>query len=522
MIEQPLFCAIDAGTSGVKVGLVDLTGRLVKVASRSYGVSYPRPDWVEQSVEELFNAECEALHELLHGIDPSTIAAVCCSSQRATFLGVEQGRPYRQYIGWQDQRGLTDCEEGRALIGDAEFHRRTGLAIDSVASWSKMRWLQRSEDQPDCFMTHQSMLLQQLGVQENLCSPSEASYVGLFDVRDGTWDEDLCRRLGFDSATLPTVVASGTTVGEVANTRVIDAGLPAGTPVVMGGGDLQLGVLGVGATEPGIVASGIGTGGHCVTTVSEPVLDEGRRLNCLHHVLPGTWEVEGLARASGAALRWMRDSFANVEVAAAERTGYDAYDMMTREAGQWPAGSGGLIFIPALAGLGFPMDAPEFSGTLLGLRLRHDRAAVTRSLMEGVCYEQRSILDSVSSVCGLPTEVRAWGGGAQSDMWCQMQADIYDVPVSRMAEPESSLIGAAVCAAAATGYFPTIQAGADAMVTVDRHWDPNPSTVAVYADGYQVYQLAVSSIIDSGLSRRLKTFADRRLDSDAPASFTEK
>lgn len=508
MTGTDLYCVVDAGTSGVKVGLVDSWGNLTKSSYRPYGVSSPRPGFVEQSVSELLQAELEALGELLDGIS-GHIASVSCSSQRATVIGVCSGAPMASYVGWQDRRGLDLCHKMHEEVGDSEFYRQTGLVIDTVASWSKIEWLNRHFPQIDEYYTHQGMLLRQFGIVDNLCAPSEASYTGLYDIHKGGWHAGLISHLGITDEQLPTVVSSGTIVGEVTDPSMLQAGLPAGTPVVMGGGDLQLGVLGCGVVRPGMVATGIGTGGHCVTPTESPVFDPKRRLNCLAHVEDGTWEVEGLARASGGAMRWLRDNFSDHRLWEIPKSETDLYDLMTSEADRWPPGADGLVFVPALAGLGAPVNSPQFGGTLVGLRLGHDSAAVTRATMEGICFEQRSILEALISILDQePTEVRAWGGAAKSEIWCQMQADVYAIPVARTREQDASLIGAAICGGVATGALEDFISGAERMVHVERRWEPDRNRAHQYSFVYEKYLDVINTFLDSGLVDRLEQKPD--------------
>src|SRR5690606_25775997 len=188
--------AVDAGTTGTKVGVVDATGTMVAAAYRGYPCSYPAPGWVEQDVDELWAAECAAIAEALDAVDASRVVSVACSSQRATVVPVRSdGTALTPYLGWQDQRGVAYCDDLEAGVGAAKYYELTGMAIDSVASLSKIRWLR--DERPDlagelsCFAAHQTMLLHQLGVADHLVSPSEASYLGLMDVRTRGWHADL-------------------------------------------------------------------------------------------------------------------------------------------------------------------------------------------------------------------------------------------------------------------------------------------------------------------------------------------
>ncbi|MQA02732.1 MAG: hypothetical protein GEV07_08445 [Streptosporangiales bacterium] len=507
-MADELFLVVDAGTTGTKVGAVDTAGTIVAAAYRGYPCSYPQPGWVEQSVDELWAAECAAIAEVVAAVDASRVAAIACSSQRATVVPVRaDGTALTPYLGWQDQRGVPYCTELEERVGAAKYYELTGMAIDSVASLSKIRWLRehRADLAADlsCFAAHQTVLLHQLGVADHLVSPSEASYLGLMDVRTRQWHEGLAAEVDVSVGQLPTVVESGQVVGRVGSAAAAATGLREGLPIVLGGGDLQLGALGVGAAE-GVVAVGIGTGGHCVAVAGEPRLDPGRRLSCLAHVVPGQWELEGLGRASGGTFRWFKDQFGDLESALQRRSHTDAYQLLFDEMPTGPGGARGIVVVPSWAGLGAPVNDDGFPGMVLGLRLEHDRGAVIRAFVDGITFEQRMILDVVREVVDQVDEIRAWGGAAKADKWCQIEADVFGVPVVRTGQPDASVVGGAVCAAVAVGAVPDFVEGSRTMVQPAASFSPDAAAVAAYERYYDVYGRAIDALRSAGIGDALR------------------
>lgn len=503
-MSDSYFLTVDAGTTGTKVAAIDRSGRTLAHAYRDYPCQHPRPGWVEQDVDVMFNAELAAIGEVVAGVGPDTAYAIACSAQRATWVPLDgEGTALTPYIGWQDSRGLADHDQIRQDYG-ADYVERTGMSLDPVSSLSKIAWLVRERpdlaDSTACFGAHQTLLLRQLGVDKFLVSASEASYMGLLNVHHRDWDTDLAADLSIDVDKLPRIVESGTRVGQLSAAVAARTGLPAGLPIVMGGGDLQLGVLGVGAAEPGRVAVGIGTGGGSVASFEKPRPDASGRLNCLAHVVPGWWEVEGLGAAAGASFRWFKDAFGQGESARAGAENLDVYDLLTE---QVPAEPSGLLAIPALAGLAAPHNDPRFSGAVLGLRLDHQRGDVIRAFLEGITLEQRSILETMTETAGPVDEVRAWGGAAKSDVWCQIQADVYGLPVSRCREPDASTLGAAICAAAGVGVVPSVRDGMTEMTSVARTWKPREATALTYDRYYDVYLRAIRGFQSTELSDAL-------------------
>lgn len=495
MTRSAIVC-IDAGTSATKVGAIDEHGTLLATATRGYGLSHPEPGWAEQDPAEMFRAAVEATAEVVAHLDGAEVVALSCSAQRATWVALDQHlEPTTRYIGWQDARGVGQVEELRRRFG-AAYAQRTGMRADIVSALPKMLWALRHDPvaaRSRTFGAHQTLLLAQLGVSDAVVSASEASYLGLLDVQTRDWAADVATDVGLDPDLLPRIVESGTPVGRLSASVADRTGLPEGLPIVMGGGDLQLGALGVGAGDPGVVAVGIGTGGGCVAPTPEAATDPDERLNCLAHVVPGLWEVEGLGSAAGGSLRWLRDSIGEPEVSHAAQVGADAYTELIDAAMAEPRVPG-IVVVPALAGLGAPYHDAEFGGLVLGLRLHHRRGDLIRAFIEGITLEQRTILDTVREVVGDVTEVRLWGGAAKSDAWCQLQVDTYGVRGARCKVTDASLIGAAICAAVGVGLAPDFGAAVGKMIHPDDTWTPDPAQQNHQAVELATYRAAIEAL----------------------------
>ena len=175
------------------------------------------------------------------------------------------------------------------------------------------------------------------------------------------------------------------------------------------------------------------------------------------------------------------------------------YDVLTELAEKVPAGSDGLLVIPALNGAGSPNWEPEVRGTVLGLSLRHDRATLFRAFIEGIAYEQRAMLDAMTELGIDASDIRLWGGPARSAMWCQLMADVFGRPVVAAATVDAGLVGAAILAAIGIGVHADVEAAVAAMVKPGRSYQPNAQNVTVYDRGYRRYLNAVSAILQAGL-----------------------
>ena len=503
-------CAFDAGTTGVKAGILTPDGRVLGTAYREYAVIYPRPQWVEQSVDEMWHAQCEASQELLDktAIDPEDIAAIGISCQRATVVPLDSDeKPLTNFIGWQDKRSIEQCEMMKRVIGEERYYEIAGLPIEPTASVSKIVWLK--ENAPDVFektakfASTQNVHLHQLGAEKPPCDLPDASYTGLLDVDNFDWSEELLELLGIPREKMPDVVPSGTTVGRVSKKAAESTGLAEGTPLVAAGGDLQCSALGVGVAQPGRVSVGIGTGAGVLVYLVRPLRHPDRALGCLAHAVQGAWEMEGICLASGAAYKWFRDTFGHVEKEAATRLGIDAYDILNAEAARAPAGSSGVIVMPSFVGAGAPYWYPKARGVVLGLTLVTDKKTLARAMMEGICLEIRCMLESMEKIGTEINEVRIWGGASKSRLWNQIAADIYGVPAVRTEVSDAGLVGAAICAGVGVRLFKNAQEGAQSMVRISERYEPDLKLHPKYDEIFSIYKDAFAALVNAGTFEKI-------------------
>jgi xylulokinase len=500
----------DMGTTGVKAGILDRNGRLVGTAYREYGVSYPAPQWVEQSVDEMYQAQCEASNEVIDktNINPGEIAAIGVSCQRATFAPVDKDmNPLTRFIGWQDKRSIEQCEQMKKSIGTERYYQIAGLPLEPTAAVSKILWLK--EKTPDIFeRTHifastQNIHLHHLGVEDAPCDLPDAAYMGLLDVDKLEWSTELLSELGIPLEKMPALVPSGTLVGKTSREAAQRMGLMEGTPVVTAGGDLQCAGLGMGVADPGFVSVGIGTGGGVLICVDKPLRHPDLGLNCLPHTVDGMWEMEGICLASGAAYKWFRDVLGKEEKRAASGFDIDAYDILNAQAAAAPAGSNGVIILPSLVGAGAPNWYPKARGVVLGLTLSTDKKTLMRAMLEGICFEIRWIIEAAEKLGTKIDEVRIWGGAAKSRLWNQIAADVYGVPAAKTVISDAGLVGAAICAGVGIEMFQNAKEGSLCMVQIEERFEPNLETKEMYDEMFSIFKDAYTSLTGSGIFERI-------------------
>jgi xylulokinase len=502
--------AYDLGTNGVKAALFTPDGHQTAFCYQEYGVVYPNPSWVEQSIEGMWAAQCEVTQQLIHESDCSNrdIVAVAISSQRATFAPLDHsGSPLTDFIGWQDARSIEQCELIKETIGSRRYYEIAGLPVSPTAAISKILWIK--ENNPDLFErtatfgTTQSVHLHQLGVENPPSDLADAGYMGLLDVDQLTWSSELLDELGIPMEKMPRLENSGECVGEVSVQAAAATGLAAGTPVVIAGGDLQCGGAGLGIVKPGTVSLGIGSGGGILIYLESPLRHPEIGLNCQPHVIKGGWEMEGICLASGASFKWYRDVLSQIEKESADQQGKDAYDLLNEAAAQSAPGAGGLLFMPALAGSGAPHWYPQARGVLLGLTLATNKNDINRAILEGICLELRAMIEAARQLGIQIDELRIWGGAAKSTFWNQIAANVYGVPAVKTAIHEAGLAGAAICAGVGIGLYQDVAEGAEIFVRIEERFEPDPKLRSRYDEMFDLYQTIYQTLKDSRAFERL-------------------
>jgi len=251
--------------------------------------------------------------------------------------------------------------------------------------------------------------------------------------------------------------------------------------------DQVLGALGSGNIAPGVITENTGGALAVVATLNGPLFDPLRRVPCHYHARPNTYCLLPWSQTAGMALKWFRDAFFAGEAEEARLAGLDPYDRMTREAAEAPAGSDGLLALPHLEGAACPEFNPGARGVFFGATLRHTRAHFVRALLESVAYMLKRDVDLVEEL-GVPVrEVRSAGGGARSNLWLRIKADVLQLPVATVACEETACLGAAILGAVATGTYTNLEQATARMARLRGRIEPDPANAEVYRRGYARY-----------------------------------
>jgi xylulokinase len=483
---MPFVLGIDLGTQSAKTVVLDDRGAVRAVTQAEIPILTPRPGWAEQEPQAWWRAVCDTVQAAVAeaGIRASDIAAVGLSGQMHGTVCVDQeGHPVRPAVIWADARSGAEVD---ALLEQVGRERLAALTANPLAAGfmaATVAWLRRHES--ETLWRTRSLLLPKDYIRLRLTrqiatDASDAAGTLLFDVANRCWSQAMIEAVGVRPELLPRVVESGEVCGTVTRRAAQDTGIPAGTPVVAGGGDQPVGALAAGAIEPGILLATIGTGGQIFAPLAEPVCDPELRTHTFCHALPDRWYAMGAILSAGLCLRWLRD-----QVFVGSGLGYAA---MAAEAEAVPPGAEGLCFLPYLAGERTPHMDPGARGLFLGLSLRHRRGHLVRAVMEGVAFALREALDVLRSLGVAAERTVALGGGLRSPLWRQILADVFAAPIESLEIQEPAALGAAMLAADATPGFPGIARAAELLARPAGSTSPIGRNTDGYRERYAVYR----------------------------------
>jgi glycerol kinase len=462
--------AIDCGTTGVTALVVSEDGRVVSRGYQEFQQHFPQPGWVEHEPEEIWVAVLGACRAALEG---HTVTAVGITVQRETAVLWDRQslQPPRRAIVWQDRRTTEICERLRDAGHEPRVAELTGLRLDPYFTATKLAWVREHDPRSwegvvagtTAVGTVDAYVCARLsGGALHVTDASNASRTLLLDLRTGDWSDELCALFGVPRSALPRVVPSYGVVGRTDPQSFLGLDLP----IAGIAGDQQAALFGQGCYEPGRSKCTYGTGSFVlVNTGDTPCLSE-RLLTTVAWMGPDgalTYALEGAVFVTGAAVQWLRDGL-QVIGGAAE---------VEALAGHVPD-SGGVVFVPALTGLGAPHWDPTARGTLLGITRGTTRAHLARATLDAIAFEVRDVVDAMTSEAGvsLPS-LQVDGGASANNLLCQLQADQLGVPVQRPEVLETTALGAAFLAGLGTGVW----SGTDELAAtwrLERRFDPVP------------------------------------------------
>lgn len=465
----------DVGTQGSKGVLLSREG-VVATADAPHTLDIPRPAWAQQDPTTWSDAVARVIEQLADKAD-GDVSHIGIDAQVDGVVATDGDfNPLHDAVIWMDRRGVDEVTILSQNVGEDEIFKITGLNTDASHSAPKMMWLQAHVTDEIRWMMPPAAYLVAWLTGEVAQDHANASSTMLYDVSQRGWCDHMVEASGISPEVLPPITDAHEIVGPVRPAIADRLGLDPSGVVVTGTGDDHAAAVAAGATRPGIIADITGTAEPIGTTAAAPAFDEVRLLETHAHAVPGTWFIENPGFVSGGSVLWVSQILGVTQG--------EVFDLAARA----PSGSKGLTFVPALSGAMSPRWNDDARGSFTGASLDHGRAEMARAVLEGCTYALRDNVDQIRAM-GLPAErINATGGGARSDLWLSMKADITGESVWPISG-EGSAAGAAMLAAVAASWYPTVEEASDQLVSQSREpFEPNPETNDLYEAGYHVYR----------------------------------
>jgi autoinducer 2 (AI-2) kinase len=506
--------ALDAGTGSVRAVLFDTSGHQLGCVQKEWSHKedprYPGSmdfDWTHNWA---LASGCvrEVLKETK--IPASEIAAVSTTCMREGIVLYDSDGREIWACANVDARSGDEVAELKQL--DPELEKELyGISGQTYALGALPRLLWVKNKMPELYektatmsMFNDWLIYKLTGVMAS--EPSNGCTTGIFRLQSRDWDASIAARCGLKDNIFPKALECGTVVADVSGAGAEQTGLAKGTPVVTGGGDAQLGCIGVGLVKPNQAAVFGGSFWQYEFNSESAATDPGCRVRVNCHAVPGLWQHEAIAFMPGLAMRWYRDAFCQAEKEEAARLGLDPYQLMNREAEKVPAGCYGMMcsFSDVMNYISWRHAAPTFGNFDFDPQ-KFNRYTFYRAIMENAALVTRGHMDLVREAAGgMPEEIIFASGASKSPLWCQIVADVMGLPVKVPVVKEATALGAAILAGYGVGVYGSIEEAADSLVKWEKTYIPNSENHDTYNKMYTVWRefyLAQLSLSDRRVTR---------------------
>lgn len=491
----------DLGTSSNKAILITIYGEIIDSANQNYPIYHPQPGYAEQDPLDWWHAICQTTRTVLTKtrINPKDVVGMTFSSQMQNLIPVTRdGVPLMRSMTWLDGRS-TDIMRAKLwkpprILGYNIFNLLRFLTITGGSPGQtgkdqigKILWLQ--EHQPELFsntskfLDAKDFIIYQL--TGNMVTSVDIAVIWwLLDTRKNRnqWHPKLCQLAGIKKDQLPEVKESAAIVGEVTPKAAEQTGLLTGTPIINGAGDLSAAALGSGAIEEGELHISLGTSGWVAGHFTNRKIDIPHYTGCIGSTLPQKYYL-GMAHqeTAGVCLEWLKNKVLyHEEQLIEERKVAEIYQVLDQLAEQAGPGANGLIFTPWMFGERCPLDDDNVRAGLFNIGLNHSREHIIRAVFEGIAFNTRWAMETLENLYSTVEELNIIGGGAKSNIWCQIIADITNRKINRVKDPQQAgAKGMALLASVTLGYIPSYHEIKN-YITIDRTYCPNPDNRKLY------------------------------------------
>jgi xylulokinase len=476
---------IDVGTGGTRAVILSETGKVLASATHEHAAfASPQVGWAEQDPHDWWRAAAGAIKEALltAGITGADISCIGLAGQmHGAVLLDGDNQVLRPALIWCDQRTQAQCDWLNEKIGAKRIIELTCNPALTNFTLTKLLWVR--EHEPEIWKRFRRVLLPKDYVRfrltgEQAIDVADASGTLMLDVANRRWSEAMMSAADLPMSCLPRLFESPEVCARISEEGAAASGLKVGTPVVAGAGDQAGGAVGMGIVRPGSVSATIGTSGVVFAATDHPAMDAQGRVHTFCHAIPGQWHVMGVTQAAGLSLRWFRDLLGSGV----------SYDDLTREASAVPSGSAGVLWAPYLMGERTPHLDPKARGALVGFTASHTRGHVVRSILEGVAFSLKDTFTLFEAMRVPVSSIRLGGGGARSELWRQIQADVYGREVEIVEAEEGAAYGAALLAGVGAKHWNSVEDACAAAVHVATRVQPYGAAEQVLKQQYSLYR----------------------------------
>jgi xylulokinase len=484
-----LFLVVDVGTSRIKGLLVREDGRIVTIGSEASRTISSQPHWAEQDPNAWWLSTVAIIRTMLkqHRIQRGVIRAISITGQmHGPILIDRKGRPLGNCIIWQDRRAQKETNEITRKVPEKVLYRISGCRLNPYMTGPKLVWI-RKMHRARYLKAHRIVLpkdyVRSRFTDDSFTDWTDANGTGLFDMRTKTWAGEIFRELGLDETKMPEIKPPFEVVGEVNAGASRKTGLDKGISVVAGGGDDTVSIGG-GAIESSDMAVNLGTSCSTYVSVEKPILDPKMRLECFVGFEEGRWNLSGATTSAGASVDWI---VRNTRIHDPFREDVGAYSFLDGFSRRNIRPSG-LFFLPYLAGERSPFWDPQATGTLFGITLGNTIPDLVQSVLEGVGFTIRSIVDTTEQLTGQEIRsVRFSGAATSSATWMSMLTNILCKKVVIPKGSEATALGAAMLGAVGIGVMPNVREAAHRFFHVAHIFVPNYKIARAYETAYRQF-----------------------------------
>ena len=486
-MQKKYVIGVDGGTESLRAGVFDLSGNPLAFASVTYPTNFPIPGWAEQNPEDWWNALGGAVRQAVidANVGKQEILGICLDTTCCSVVALDgAGNPLRPALIWMDMRSALQTEQVLATADPAlQVNSNGGGPVSAEWMIPKSLWIQQEE--PEIFENAETVCEFQDYLNFHLTGKRVAS-INNVSVRWhygpgwGGWARSMVESLGMSELLKkwPAIVLRlGEEIGGLTSNAAAHLDLPEGVPVLQGGADAFIGMIGLGVVNPGSLAFITGSSHLHLGLSPQAFHGQGIWGTYADAVIPGLHVVEGGQTSTGSVVSWIRRTL-----------GSPSYEELNHEAAELEPGSEGVVIQEHFQGNRTPHTDPLSRGVISGLTLKHGRGHLFRAALEGIAFGTELILETMRNNGFAAETVVLAGGATRSDLWLQIHADVSNLPLTLTKVPDAPALGSAILAAVGSGAFSDIGTATQKMVQVDRVIEPKQETHARYQPFYQSYQ----------------------------------